>query len=93
MYARNLLAVACSMVAISAFAVDASKVDKSVAMKDGSTMYVFKDGKMGMENKGGAASTMKAGEVMEGKDGQRYIMVGNEVARLDWLLKKDYKPQ
>lgn len=92
MIARNLIAAACSMIAMSAFAVDASKVDKSVELKDGSTMYIFKDGKMGMENKAGAVTSMRDGQVMEGKDGQRYIMVGNEVARLDWL-RKDYKPQ
>jgi len=93
MIARNLVAAACSLVALSAFAVDASKVEKSIELKDGSTMYVFKDGKMGMESKTGSVTSMTNGQVMEGKDGQRYIMVGNEVARLDWLMKKDNKPQ
>ena len=93
MIARNLLAAACSIVAISAFAVDASKVDKTIELKDGSTLYVFKDGKMGMEKKSGGTARMKAGHVMEAKDGQKYMMVGDEVARLDWLLKKDQKAQ
>ena len=93
MFTKILLAACCSMVAFSASAVDASKVDKSIELKNGTTVYLFKDGKMGMEGKGGAAVGMKSGEVMEGKDGQRYIMIGNEVARLDWLMKQDNKAQ
>ena len=93
MYKRNILVAAYSLVALSAFAVDMGNVDKTIELKDGSKMYMFKDGKMGMENKGGRAVRMKSGQVMEGKDGQKYMMVGDEVARLDWLLKKDYKAQ
>jgi hypothetical protein len=33
---------------------------------------------------------MPDGEVMETADGQKIIMRGNEVARLDVLLKQDY---
>ena len=54
---------------------------------------MFKNGKMGLENKKGRAATMKSGRVMEAKDGQKYIMVGNEVARLDYLLTKANKQQ
>ena len=93
MNTRYLLAATCSMLALSAFAVDASKVDKTIELKDGSNLYVFKDGKMGMETKTGGTARMKSGDVMEAKDGQKYMMVGDEVARLDWLLKKDNKPQ
>ena len=87
MFKKMLIVVAGSMVALSALAVDASKVEKSIELKDGSTVYLFKDGKMGMENKLGKVVHMKAGQVMETKDGQRIIMVGNEVARLETLLK------
>ena len=87
MFKKMLIVVAGSMVALSALAVDTSKVEKSIELKDGSTVYLFKDGKMGMENKLGKVVHMKAGQVMETKDGQRIIMVGNEVARLETLLK------
>ena len=87
MFKKMLLIVAGSMLALSALAVDASKVDKSVELKDGSTVYVFKDGKMGMENKLGKAVRMKAGHVMETKDGKKIIMIGDEVMRLESLLK------
>lgn len=87
---KKLLMVAalCGAV-VSAYAGDAARAaaEKIVEMKDGSTLYVFKDGKMSMENKHGRTIRMKPGHVMEGKDGQRYVMVGNEVARLDSLLK------
>ena len=42
---------------------------------------------MGMEDKLGKVVSMKAGHVMETKDGQRIIMIGNELARLESLLK------
>lgn len=69
--------------ATSAFAVDTGNVAQKFDLKDGSTVYVFKDGKMAMENRLGRAVPMKAGRAMETKDGQRIIMVGNELARLD----------
>lgn len=87
MFKKMLVVVASSMVALSAFAVDASKVEKSVELKDGSTVYLFKDGKMAMEDKLGRVVRMKEGHVMETKDGQRVIMIGDEVARLDSIFK------
>lgn len=87
MFKKVLIAVASSMVVLSAFAVDASKVEKSVELKDGSTVYLFKDGKMAMEDKLGRVVRMKEGHVMETKDGQRVIMIGDEVARLDSVFK------
>ncbi|WP_136418270.1 periplasmic Cu(I)/Cu(II)-binding protein CopK [Herbaspirillum sp. ST 5-3] len=86
MVKKILIAVAGAMVALSASAVDNSKVEKSLELKDGSTVYVFKDGKMGMENKFGRVEAMKPGHVMETKDGERIIMIGNEVFRLDEVL-------
>lgn len=91
MMKKIMIAVASSIVAMSSFAVDASKVEKSIELKDGSTVYLFKDGKMGMEDKYGKAVRMKPGHVMETKDGQRVIMVGDEVARLETILRRDYR--
>ncbi|MGH8848053.1 MAG: CopK family periplasmic copper-binding protein [Polaromonas sp.] len=67
-----------------AFAQSASPpgVVKQYDLKDGTTLYVFKDGKMTMENKHGKAVAMKDGQTMETKDGQTIIMKGNEVWRL-----------
>lgn len=91
MMKKALIALATSLVAMSSFAVDASKVEKSIELKDGSTVYLFKDGKMGMEDKLGKAVRMKPGHVMETKDGQKIIMVGDEVARLETILRGNYR--
>ena len=78
-----------AFVAMSAFAVDLSQVEKSVPLKDGSTIYVLKGGKMGMEDKYGRAARMEPGVVMETKDGQRVAMIGDEVAYVSSLINKD----
>jgi len=80
---------ATAMVAMSAFAVDSSQVEKTVPLNNGSTIYVLKDGKMAMEDKNGRAARMEPGVVMETKDGQRVVMIGDEVAYLSSLLNKD----
>ena len=56
-------------------------MEKSIELKDGSTVHIFKDGKMGMEHKFGRAVAMKPGQVMETKDGKKIDMKGNEVER------------
>ncbi len=81
-----MVAALCTMGA-SAYAVDASKVEKMIELKDGSTVYIFKDGKMGMEDKLGRAVRMKPDTVMETKDGQKIMMHGDEVMRLDSILR------
>lgn len=90
---RNILIAAILSGLIStAFAGDEARknAEKVIEMKDGSTLYIFKDKKMSMEDKVGRAVRMKPGHVMETKDGQQLIMVGDEVARLDWLLKEGH---
>jgi len=86
MLKKVLIAAVGGLMAMSALAADQSKVDKSIELKDGSTVYIFKDGKMGMENKLGRVEAMKAGHVMETKDGKKIVMIGNEVWRLEELL-------
>lgn len=90
MFKKILVAAASSMIAVSAFAVDANQVEKSIELKDGSTVYIFKDGKMGMEDKLGRAIAMRSGQVMETKDGKKIDMKGNEVERTHELLTKQY---
>lgn len=90
---KTTMAVAVlSILASSAFAGDAARKEseKVFEMKDGSTLYIFRDKKMAMEDKHGRAMRMKPGHVMETKDGQQLIMMGDEVARLDWLLKEGH---
>lgn len=82
-------AAASVLIATSVFAADKVNVAKSYELKDGSTVYVFKDGKMAMENKAGQVVSMKEGHAMETKDGQKIMMKGNEVWRLDDALHHD----
>jgi hypothetical protein len=88
---KMLMVAAFTMVGASAYAVDASQVEKSIELKDGSTVYIFKDGKMGMEDKYGRATYMESGHVMETKDGKKIIMNGNEIWRVDELLHKYHR--
>ena len=87
MLKQLMIAAALVAAAGTALAADLANVEKSFPLKDGSTVYIFKDGKMAMEDKLGRVVGMKAGHVMETKDGQKLIMIGNEVARLDWIGK------
>ena len=77
-------------VSLSATAVDMSNVVKTYDLQDGSKVHVFKDGKMGMENKFGKSMNMPEGKVMETKDGTKIIMKGNEIFRHDEALKKGH---
>ena len=81
MLKKALMVAALGIATTSAFAVDVERVEKSIPMKDGSTVYIFKDGKMGMEDKMGRAVRMKHGEVMETKDGQKIMMHGDGSGR------------
>lgn len=66
-------------------------LEKSYDLKDGSTLHVFKDGKMAMEDKYGRAYSMEQGHRMVTADGQTIAMQGNEVWRLDSLLPSNFR--
>lgn len=91
MLKKVLMIVAISSAAASAYAVDQAQVKQSIELKDGSTVYIFKDGKMGMEDKYGRATYMESGHVMETKDGKKIIMNGNEIWRVDELLHSNHR--
>ncbi len=86
MFKKLLVAAASGMIASSAFALDSIDIAQSIALKDGSTVHVFRDGKMAMENSYGRPVRMDPGTVMETKDGKKITMQGDEVARLDNIL-------
>lgn len=93
MLKKLLMVVATSALASTAFAGDAARAEAKqvIDLKDGSTLYIFKDGKMAMEDKFGRTMRMKNGTVMETKDGQKIIMHGDEVARLETLLQQGHQ--
>ena len=88
------LAAAVAAVALPAQARNALPIQPNVqtsAMKDDSTLYVFSDGKMALEDKFGRAVNVKPGSTLETKNGRQVTIVGNEVARLDGLLNNEHR--
>ena len=71
-------------------AIASADVKQVLNLKDGSSVYIFNDGKMAMETRYGRAQRMNPGMVMETADGQKVTMNGDEVARLDSLLYRAY---
>ncbi|MDP1653436.1 MAG: periplasmic Cu(I)/Cu(II)-binding protein CopK [Rhodocyclaceae bacterium] len=88
-----LIAVLSTAGVTAAFAGDAARAEAKqvIDLKDGSTVYIFKDGKMAMEDKYGKTTRMKKDTVMETKDGKKIIMHGDEVMRLDSLLQEGHR--
>lgn len=89
---KLLIVVAMSALSVSAIASDAARAEAKqvIELKNGSTIYIFKNGKMSMEDKYGHAKRMKQGTVMEGKDGKKYMMYGDEVQQLNSLLEQGH---
>lgn len=87
------LALATAGAAAPAFARDGLPLatQQTLNLKDGSTLYVFKDGKMAREDRFGRAAYLKQGEVLELVDGRKVTAIGNEVARLDGLLNDGHR--
>lgn len=79
---KSILVLSLVLPALSALAMDRLDIVKSTPLKDGSTVYQFKDGKMAMESKFGKAVRMEEGAAMETADGQSITMKGDEVAKL-----------
>ncbi len=88
-----LIAVLSAVGTSAAFAHDAvrSEAQQVIDLKDGSTLYVFTDGKMAMEDRYGRATRMEPGAAMETKDGKKVTMQGDEVARLHFLIIKGHE--
>lgn len=93
----NLLSIALvaavAAIAVPVFARDAAELAarQVITLKDGSTLFVFKDGRMAREDKLGRAIPLKSGQVLEATDGRRLTTVGNESARLGVLLKDGHQ--
>jgi hypothetical protein len=85
MFKKFLVAAVGCVVAISAFAADNKGVEKVYELTDGSKVFIFEGGEMGMENKYGRSVRMKPGTIMQTKSGERLIMIGDEVARVESL--------
>ena len=89
MLKKSLVAIALSAVTVFAVAAESDARDAAkqvIDLQDGSTLYVFKDGKMAVESQVGHAISTRPGTTLTAKDGSSITLIGNEVARLDSLL-------
>ncbi|MDZ4103386.1 MAG: CopK family periplasmic copper-binding protein [Hydrogenophaga sp.] len=90
---RKLSILVLSMAALApAFAMDSarSEAKQVIALQNGETLYVFKDGLMAKESKYGNVIHLSKGEVVQTADGKSITTMGNEVARLYVLLNKGH---
>jgi hypothetical protein len=90
---RKLSILVISMAALApAFALDAarSEAKQVIALQNGETLYVFKDGLMAKESKFGSVTHLSKGQVVQTADGKSITTMGNEVARLSSLLNKGH---
>lgn len=55
---------------------------QKIELLDGSTVYLFENGKMGMEDRYGRPTRMQPGASMQTKDGRVITMTGDETARV-----------
>ena len=85
------VAIAATILSLPAFAqvsasytTDTLQVAKTIALKDGSSVTVYEDGKMAMEDRFGRSVSMKPGQVMETRDDGKVVMTGNETYRVEW---------
>jgi hypothetical protein len=65
----------------SSWAAETDKGERLIPLKDGTTLVVFKDGKMAMRDAKGRPLSMKESHPMETKDGKVIMMRGNELWR------------
>jgi len=80
---RTLLMTSLLALAVFGSAIAAgTETTGAIELKDGSTVHIYKDGKMAMEDKVGRPRTMTEETPMETKDGKIIMMKGNEVWRL-----------
>ncbi len=91
MLKKSLVAIALSAVTVFAIAAESDARDAAqqvIDLQDGSTLYVFKDGKMAVENHVGHAISTRPGTTLTARDGKNITLIGNEVARLNSLLQE-----
>lgn len=87
MLGKLMITAALLAAATAAFAHDLSNIARTVQLQDGTSVYIFQDGKMAMEDKVGRSVSMSEGQAMVTRDGQLIRMAGNETARLDCIRR------
>lgn len=88
-----LVLATVSVLSAPSFAEDRAQQDAAevIQLKDGGTLFVFRDGKMAKEDKYGRAANLTIGEKMITKDGRVISANSNEIARLHSLLREGHQ--
>ncbi|SEG59100.1 CopK family periplasmic copper-binding protein [Marinobacterium lutimaris] len=80
MIKQTLIAAGFALMSSAAFA--GLQPVEHYALQDGGTLYVFDDGKMGVENEFGLVKSVEEGSTLTTTTGKEITMVGNEIARV-----------
>lgn len=88
-----LLVAAAAFVSVPALADNAAQqaAERSVALADGGTLYIFADGKMAKANRFGDAEYLQIGDTLKTSDGKSVQVTSNEVAHLRALLLRGHE--
>lgn len=76
---HKLLSVIALLALAATSPVQAAQNEQTIKLDDGTTLVVQADGKMRHVDQRGHAVLMREGEVMETKDGSRYMMKNSAV--------------
>lgn len=76
-----------SIFPLSVRAADFKSTENSMELQDGSTLYTFQDGKMGVKDLYGKARTVQEGAVLVTKAGGKVVMAATDNWRLQNFLK------
>jgi len=90
--AFNTLTTVLSTAAVAAEDDARNTAKQVIDLRDGSTAYVFANGKMAVEDRLGRAVVTKPGAILQTADGRTITMVGDEVAYLSSLLRRNEEP-
>lgn len=95
MLKKTLLVIALSALTAGAIAAEddaRNAAQQVIPLSDGSTAYVFTNGKMAVEDRLGHAVVTKPGTILRTADGNTITMVGDEVGYLNSLLAVGEEP-
>lgn len=87
---KKLIIAAMVFAVSSAFSADMREPVKTIALKDGGTVYVFSDGKMATTDNRGRTYRVRPGTMLEAADGSKVTIDSNETSRLETYLHEKH---
>jgi hypothetical protein len=68
--------------AATALGIEPKDYERSIELKNGGTVYIFKDGRMAYEDRFGHPVRVKTGEMVETKSGEKLTVRSDDEGRL-----------